>query len=540
MNGPNFRPGTETPADKLALVPFLRFCLFLGAGIAAAEGWKWGYGAGAVLLGMSLVLLCVRKTAGWGTALLLVALGAGLGRAAAPRRKIPRNVPVDLEMVLSGYPVRGEKWDRTESRVLFYRENRDGAAWHPVSEKVFLYSQGGRDGEEGPGDTLLLRRVYVNDFVNGSLPFDYASVMERKGFTGRVYVRQRQVAGRARSDGRSWNVRALRAQRFCRERLVSLGLDARNEGVLAALLVGDKGNLDREARQDYARVGVAHLLAVSGLHVMVLFWMLHVLLGVCDRVFVLRAAKVPLVVAVLWAYAWMTGLSPSVCRAALMATLFQCLQFTLRSSVNRYNVVFASAFLLLLVRPYALFDAGFRLSYAAVLAILFFGPRLDRFLPRTRFRMVRFFRSTFIVTFAAQLGTVPLVLYYFGQVPLLSLFTNLVLALFVTPVMLCGGVYLLWPTPFAGGSLKVLVQCQDAFVRTVSGWRFASVENIPFDALDCLLCYMGLGMIVLGMELHPLSRRGKVRFSRRKGRFGEKLKNLYLFCRTQRKNKFSP
>ena len=194
--------------------------------------------------------------------------------------------------------------------------------------------------------------------------------------------------------------------------------------IAAALLLGKKDALDPELIQTYASAGAMHVLAVSGLHVGILFMVLNFLLTFLDHIKWGKLFKMLLLLASIWGYAVITGLSPSVVRASTMfsAIILGDLANT-RSST--FNTIASSAFLLLSINPYYLMEVGFQLSYLAVLAIVYIQPKIYTLIDMKGWIPDKIWAIT-SVSIAAQIGTFPLGLLYFHQFPTLFIFSNLV------------------------------------------------------------------------------------------------------------------
>jgi competence protein ComEC len=206
-------------------------------------------------------------------------------------------------------------------------------------------------------------------------------------------------------------------------------------GVAAAMLLGHRAHLDAEVRQRYTLTGAMHVLAVSGMHVGLLFFMLGwVVLPL--QYFKKPWLRLVLLLSIIWLYALLTGGSPSVLRASLMFSLFALGQ-TMLKKPNSLNILASSALILLLIEPRQLLDVGFQLSYLAVLGIIFFYRPLVNLWP-IKNKVARFFWQGTCVSIAAQVATLPLVLYYFHQIPLYALLANLGLLLLAPAVMFCG------------------------------------------------------------------------------------------------------
>ena len=246
--------------------------------------------------------------------------------------------------------------------------------------------------------------------------FDYAAFQARKN----VFYRANgagQITGHRfhlRGLGERWRTSLMTT---LREHLPA----ASNElAVGAALILGKRDELQQDLRNAYADTGAIHVLAVSGLHVgFVAFglgWLLG--LGLLGRRS-WRWVRLVLILLGIWAFALVTGLSPSVQRAATMFSFIQ-LGLVLDRRASIYNTLAASAFVLLLVDPFLLFDVGFQLSYLAVTGIIFFQPKIYRAWHPPN-RLLDYCWKLTAVAIAAQLTTFPISIYYFHQFPVLLL-----------------------------------------------------------------------------------------------------------------------
>ncbi len=194
--------------------------------------------------------------------------------------------------------------------------------------------------------------------------------------------------------------------------------------VLAALTVGYTDELSPDLRASYSASGAMHILSVSGLHVGIVYVVIAFLLGFLKKNRLQLVLRATLIVLFLWIYAFVTGLSPSVLRSALMFS-FVAIGTSLERKSQIYNTVFMSAFFMLLTEPNYIYNIGFQLSYAAVLSIIIFQKPFAALLP-VRNKALKWGRDLLSVSIAAQIGTLPFTLYYFQQFPNYFLLTNLV------------------------------------------------------------------------------------------------------------------
>ena len=257
--------------------------------------------------------------------------------------------------------------------------------------------------------------------------------------------------------------------------------------VISALLLGYKDLLDRETIMTYASSGAMHVLAVSGLHVGIIYLVLNSLFFFFGYFKYGNYLKALALILSLWAYAMLTGLSPSVLRAATMFS-FIIIGSALKRETNIYNTLAASAFVLLLYNPYILLQVGFQLSYAAVLGIVYLQPKLYNLFIPSNWLMDKVWAIT-TVSIAAQLATFPLGMYYFHQFPNYFLLSNL----FVIPLatfIINGGIllFIISFIPLFSNSIAWLINKLLLFLNLSVNW----VESLPY--------YLTLGISITKIE----------------------------------------
>jgi len=266
------------------------------------------------------------------------------------------------------------------------------------------------------GERILLNAAFEKPRAFGNpYEFDYPRYLKHKGICAASYV----AAGNWQKADETPPFSIVNLAMQCRNQLLSiykeLGISGDEYAVLAALTLGYREELSRDLEASYAAAGVTHVLSVSGLHVGVIFIVLDYLLGFMNRKRSTRILKAVIIIVLLWFYSFMTGLPPSVIRSAFMLSLI-VFSGVLNSRSQTYNVVFVSAFFMLIYNPYYLFDVGFQLSYMAVLGIVYFQPKFLSLL-KTENKFIKPIWSLLTVSFAAQLVTTPISLYYFHNFP---------------------------------------------------------------------------------------------------------------------------
>lgn len=301
-------------------------------------------------------------------------------------------------------------------------------------------------------------------------------------------VRQwQQVQKTADPDTRLGRSRLFFLQQ--RERLLThfrqQGLEGEAYALVAAMTLGDKSAIDRDLRQTYNVTGAAHVLALSGLHMGIIYALLSLLTLRRRRVVVQT-----LIVIALWAFVFIVGMPVSAVRSASMLSLYALLSLGYREKAS-LNALAFTAIVMLVVSPYTLFDVGFQMSYLAVLSILVWTPVMQSWLSpalQQRYRLVRWTWGMVAVTLAAQLGVAPLIAFYFGRVSTYFLLTNFLAIPGVTII-----VWLALATLFVSPLVPVLtavVRGLDTGLSLIARLPFASIEGLHPSVLQIVLTYV--------------------------------------------------
>ena len=261
-------------------------------------------------------------------------------------------------------------------------------------------------------------------------------------------------------------------------------------GMAEALLIGYRNDLDRDIVQRYSNTGVVHIIAISGMHLGLIYWL--VLLPFKP----FRKSKHRLIVqaiaaiVVLWFFSFLTGASPSILRSAVMFSFIALGEIGGRRS-SIYNNLSLSALLILLFDPFSLWDVGFQLSYAAVLSIVIFSKSISNWL-YVKNRFLRWGWNLVAVTLAAQILTYPLVAYHFHQFPTLFLITNII-AVPLSTVLIFVLIALL-PFSFIPPAAKMVgfitqktIEYLNRFIDWVNGISFSLIDQISFT-IPMTLC----------------------------------------------------
>lgn len=312
--------------------------------------------------------------------------------------------------------------------------------------------------------------------------FDYQKYAASKGWFFQAYLKKGEYvidAEKLPPGLRAW---PIAARDHLLATLRSYIPDAQTLGVAEALLTGYRGNMDKELSWQYAGTGVAHIIAISGLHLGMIQAGLFFLLTPLSKIRHGKKIRALLVIVLLWVFTFITGAGPSVLRSALMFTILLFGEVIGRKG-NAYNSLSASAFMLLLVNPNVLFDVGFQLSYSAVLSIFMFSAPIGRWV-QTGNKWIDKTWQLFAVTLAAQILTLPFVVYYFNQFPVYFLLANLVaipLSWVALNLSLILTLFLFWLPPVAtllGKGIHISIDVMNRCIAWIHHLPMSRIENI--------------------------------------------------------------
>jgi competence protein ComEC len=262
--------------------------------------------------------------------------------------------------------------------------------------------------------------------------------------------------------------------------------------VINALLLGQKNSITSDLLASYAGAGAIHILAVSGLHIGIILLLLTFIFKPLHYIKNGRIIATLLILLSLWIYAVIAGLSASVVRAVTMFTALTIgMQLIHRSNV--YNTLVISMFFLLLFNPFYLFEVGFQLSYLAVFAIVWIQPKLYNFW-KPKFWFPKKLWQLFTVSMAAQIGVLPLSLFYFHQFPGLFFLSNLVIIPFLGFILIAGFIIIILSVfqilpHFLGDLYTYIIQQMNHFVAWISDQHYFIIQNISFSLTLMLAFY---------------------------------------------------
>ena len=465
--------------------PIFRLAIPLAAGIFFADIFRMHTG-----LWPLVALLC-----------LLVVLGGWIRSCSYASRWVFGAGTAGF-MFLVGWILTEAAWRKVEVEWPSERRAYQGVVWESPQKKARSYQCLLRMSDKDvwlylPKDSLTASLRMGDEllfYTRMDAPKEY---LYRKGVSGTAYVPAGSWRTTGQQCGLTWKQKALLLRERMMEKYREWGIGKEQMPVLSALTLGYKGELDKETREAYSVAGISHVLALSGMHIGFIWLLLNGgLRWLMGRHW--RFLRWLVVTLVLWGFAFVVGLEASVVRAVVMCMLIGLGSLSGSKALSMNTLAIAALFMLL-YRPFYLFDISFQLSFVAVLSILVFYPMFFGCLS-AKGRMARGVWGVMSVSAAAQLGTAPLVMYYFSNFSVYFLLTNLVASLLV-PVIIYVSFLMIALAPWEGIQsivvtvLNYSVSALNRLAEWIASLPYASVSwEVPgLGGIVCFYLMLALG-----------------------------------------------
>ena len=478
--------------EFLARNPFLRLVIPLIAGILLQEHVHFAWSIPICLFLFSFLLFGIygllsvkyKFMLGWvpGIAITIAFISVG---ALLLKQKHEDKPELDTEQLTFSGQIINIPEEKKETRQLIIKTDqifRDSLR-ETKRLKILAYLEKDKPIRPlKPGEHIIFQ-AYPNPIKNRGNPeeFDYKQYMAVQGIHYQVYIDKNSWQKLQTGDRLSVIALSNRLRLHLLNRLKEAGIGEEEYGIASALLLGYKDYLTPEVKARFSSSGATHILAVSGLHVGIIYLILHYLLIFLERHKHGKTIKILIILVGLTGYAFLTGLSPSVSRATLMFSVIAIGQILSRYS-SIYNSLAFSAFVLLVINPLLLFSLSFQLSYLAVYSIVFFQPKFYKLiqLPLVPDKLWQWFT----VALAAQVGIAPVIIHHFHLFSNLFWLTNFIAIPAAAIVIFTGMLYfIISPVlPILGEGLgKVL-----SFILSLLNQSTGFIQNLPYSTSESL------------------------------------------------------
>ena len=382
----------------------------------------------------------------------------------------PKTMAVDIMLVQGGQKLKG----------YFYKRSGDSRQESVDKSRTLKIGDGLR----------IQSRIQPNsDWHRGT--FDYRRYLEIHGFVGSTFVaswkwRKAVVSLERLSRLERTKLYFLKLRSRLLKRFAMEDEDSAQYAVLAAMALGDKSALTKELKEVYAVTGASHVLALSGLHLGIIYTLLSLL--IVGRRW--QMVSQLLIILCIWSFVFLVGISTSVVRSATMLTVYALMSLGNRDKMTVNTLAF-TAVVMLVVNPLSLYDVGFQMSFMAVFAILILIPMITGVFSAEYLlshRAIRWVWSMVAVSVSAQIGVAPLIAYYFGRFSTYFLLTNFIVIPAATLILWLSPVVLLFPS--LAYILLYIVKCLNTVLEQIATWPGASIEALHPSVLQTVMIYV--------------------------------------------------
>lgn len=365
----------------------------------------------------------------------------------------------------------------------------------PAKGKLIIYFSKNDSVPPSYGSTIIItkKNEEVTNFIEG---FDYKRYCLFKGITHQAFLKRNdfRVLPGAKKDDAYFHLVQLK------EKLLSIlknNIDGEKElGLAEALLIGYKDDLDKSLVQSYSNTGVVHIIAISGLHLGLIYFMLSLITRPLSGKQV-RWLRPVIIISILWLFSLLAGAQPSILRSAFMFTCIVTGE-SIQRQTSIYNSLAVSAFIIVCLNPFSLWDIGFQLSYAAVLSIVIFMRPVYNLIFFTN-GLVDLIWKMNAVTISAQILTFPLCIYHFQQFPNYFLLSNFVAVPLSTMILFAEiilvAIFFITPvSAILGDLIGWLIRVMNNFILKIESLPYSVSQGITISIVQLLFLY---GFIIL-------------------------------------------
>ena len=343
------------------------------------------------------------------------------------------------------------------------------------------------------GSKLQVNDQLIKNFKpNNPNQFDYGKYLEKKGVYAQIFTSASNVKLNKNTEKNIWSYTAKFRDKIIGN-LAKAGFKKEELAVISALILGQQQDISTEVLKDYQYAGAVHILSVSGLHVGFILLFINFILKPLPKNKYGNFIRLITVLVSLWLFAFVAGLAPSVVRSAVMFS-FVAIGMFLNRETNIFHSLVVSLFLILLFQPMFLFDIGFQLSYTALFFILWLQPMLQS-LWQPKNKIIIYFWDIITVSFAAQIGAMPLSIYYFHQFPGLFFITNLVLIPCLMVIMALGVLLMLlayfnYIPAILCKTVEFSITFSNLFIKKIGSVESFVLKDIPLSFSLLIVSYL--------------------------------------------------
>lgn len=346
--------------------------------------------------------------------------------------------------------------------------------------KAFIINKAIKNINKGDDIEFLAKFSKIENYKNSK--FDYKKYMRTQYIGYQCYISKYKIIKHNSSIINTIHNRIINL-------INKSGLTENVSEIIIALILGDKSQLDYSTKQNFINAGAIHILAVSGMHTGIIYLLICFMLTTVLRINKNSNPFLIISLSFLWLYALITNLPASICRASLIIS-FAIIGRKFKRDISLYNAIAASAFIILMFDPNSLFSAGFQLSYAAYISIIYFYPKFNNLIS-IKNKFLKKGYELLSISVAAQIGTIPISSLYFGQIATYSIITNMLIVFIIPAIMYVAIISIVLYTVNISVTSKILeylVMLLNWIVSSISSINGSTI-HIKTSLLQCVLLY---------------------------------------------------
>lgn len=483
---------------KLSEAPFLKYLISFVTGVLLQMNFGGGYYIALPFILLSICLLYYHFTAklsktkfarrkyfGYAIFSMFIAFGAVASEFhSKPNITLPETNDYAIAEISESIEVK-EKSVECKSTIVKFGAEKDDIK----GLKTVLYIE-----KDSLSQSLALGDVIIFEenlqpikFSNNPYSINYSSILEKQGFFYSQYIPHTEWKKIDHIEQNSIFQKSSELKAKLTNRVNSIDVSETTKSLINAMLLGDTSYITAQDREEFSSAGLSHILAVSGLHVGIIALIIYFILYPLKW---MRLSRVrPLIaILILWSYIFVIGFPPSAVRATIMAT-FVLVGEVLNRKGTTINSLLAAALFMLLYNPAYISDVGFQLSFTAVFSIFYIYPIIYSYLPHKN-RVTSYLSSIIGVTLAAQIGTLPLTVYYFHQISLIGLFSNFFIIPILPIVVVIAMLVMIFPiSPFTF-TTDLLFSYIDSIAQITSSIPYSSINDVYIKSYYPVVLYI--------------------------------------------------
>ena len=411
----------------------------------------------------------------------------------------PENETANIQLTLMEPTTEKEHFYKAVARVDAIEKDHQ---WIKATGNVLVYLRKDSLKEKYNYGTQFITNARLNIITNAGNPgsFDYKRYCQFQGITHQVFINKNQRIFCKNTTPSRLYYYLYKARAYLLNSLQQFLPYKSTYGIAEALLIGYRDDLDKELVQAYSNTGVVHIIAISGMHLGMLYGTMVLFFSLFKIKPWVNYIKPITILLVLWGFTLIAGAVPSILRSAFMFS-FILLSEIFNKKSNIYNTLSLSALCMILNNPYCIWDVGFQLSYAAVLSIIMFSSSIGSWF-YFKHKIFHYLWKMNAVTIAAQVWTFPLIIYYFHQFPRLVIISNLIVVplsciiLYAEIILLFAGSFVAsWGILF-GKVVHLCIKVMNLFIIKMSAVSYGTWEGVKVTPLQTILLFVLIGSII--------------------------------------------